>query len=325
VVGTGSGGAAATAVAAIASATSGSTIGVHANNASSGGLGVFAYAQATSGNTIGVLGRSASPAGTAVRAWSSATSGNANYALSARNDSADGFAGHFVGGRNYFQGRIGIGLDNPSDRLHVAAPAGESALRVQVDGTTRLRVHANGGVAVGVNTTPPPAGLYVEGPIQTAPVTRWLSIDGRTFTVNNDRWIASDTGGRGGPAQYIRLVAAARSVNSSAPVQLPHGAVITGLHAWVNDSSPDHDVTVRLLRRSHASGAAVQMASVNSTGVQAGVIPLQVVSIGNATVDNQNHAYYLHAEWGAEQTLALAERTALLSVRITYTVSSPTP
>ena len=38
-------------------------------------------------------------------------------------------------------------------KLHVAALS-EDALRVQVDGTTRLRIHANGNVGVGANITP---------------------------------------------------------------------------------------------------------------------------------------------------------------------------
>jgi hypothetical protein len=59
--------------------------------------------------------------------------------------------------------QVGIGNLSPSDRLHISADAGENGLRVQVDGTTRLRVHANGGVSIGANATPPAAGLYIVG------------------------------------------------------------------------------------------------------------------------------------------------------------------
>jgi len=49
--------------------------------------------------------------------------------------------------------RVGIGLTNPSDQLHVSADEGENAFRVQVEGVTRLRVFSNGGVGVGSNYT----------------------------------------------------------------------------------------------------------------------------------------------------------------------------
>ncbi|MEM8897173.1 MAG: tail fiber domain-containing protein, partial [Bacteroidota bacterium] len=60
-------------------------------------------------------------------------------------------------------GQVGIGLSNPTDKLHVSAAAGEDAVRVQVGGTTAFRVHDNLGVSLGANLNPPANGLYVEG------------------------------------------------------------------------------------------------------------------------------------------------------------------
>ena len=60
-------------------------------------------------------------------------------------------------------GQVGIGLSNPSDKLHVSAAAGEDAVRVQVGGTTAFRVHDNLGVSLGANLNPPANGLYVQG------------------------------------------------------------------------------------------------------------------------------------------------------------------
>lgn len=60
-------------------------------------------------------------------------------------------------------GQVGLNTEFPSDRLHVQANAGEDALRVQINGTTRLRVHANGGVSIGANIPPPAGGLFVFG------------------------------------------------------------------------------------------------------------------------------------------------------------------
>lgn len=60
-------------------------------------------------------------------------------------------------------GRIGINA-TPTDTLHINAPAGEDALRVQVDGNTSLRVYANGGVSLGANNINTAAdAVYVSG------------------------------------------------------------------------------------------------------------------------------------------------------------------
>lgn len=325
VAGVGSGGSAAIAVDGVATSATGSTIGVRAASLSSSGIGLFGFAQSTSGVTDGVLGRASSPAGAAVRAWNSASSGN-GYALKAETASASGFAGHFSGGRNYFEGRTGVGVESPSDRLHVAAPAGEPALRVQIDGATKLRVTENGGVSIGVNATPPANGLFVEGAIQTPPTTRWLSIDGRTFTLNNDAWSETQSVGRTEPQRVLRVDGQIRGdMISSAAVLLPHGAVVTELRAWVDDSSPDTNVRVDLMRRTLATGDAGIMATVESSGVQAGIVQLLDSTVAGASVDNQNHAYYLSAGWDVFGTSALADRTKLYAVRITYTVTSPGP
>jgi hypothetical protein len=71
-------------------------------------------------------------------------------------------------GNNVFLGnniwRVGIGTSTPTDKLHVNTDtAGQNGLRVQIAGLTKLLVHNNGGLALGLNTTPPSNGLYVNG------------------------------------------------------------------------------------------------------------------------------------------------------------------
>ena len=79
-------------------------------------------------------------------------------------------------------GGVGIGVNNPSDFVHISAPAGGDAFRIQLGGTTRLRVHDNGGVSVGVNANPPSAGLLVQGELRTnTPVTRYLALSSGDF------------------------------------------------------------------------------------------------------------------------------------------------
>lgn len=72
-------------------------------------------------------------------------------------------------------GRSGFNVADPNARVHVNSDAGEDALRVQVNNTTKLYVSSNGGVAVGVATTPPVNGLYVAGSVglgTTAPAVK---------------------------------------------------------------------------------------------------------------------------------------------------------
>jgi len=65
-------------------------------------------------------------------------------------------------------GKTGIGTTGPTDRLHVRSSAGEDPLRVQIENSTKLRVHQNGGTSLGVNspTNTPDNGLYVAGDVK---------------------------------------------------------------------------------------------------------------------------------------------------------------
>lgn len=66
---------------------------------------------------------------------------------------------------NTFGQNVGINNTSPTDRLHVSASSGQDALRVQVNGQTKLRTFKNGGTTIGVNNTSgtPTDGLYVHG------------------------------------------------------------------------------------------------------------------------------------------------------------------
>ena len=65
-------------------------------------------------------------------------------------------------------GSVAVGHTAPTDRFHIAALAGEDAMRVQINGVTRFRVHANGGVSIGINQGPPAEGLVINGITQPA-------------------------------------------------------------------------------------------------------------------------------------------------------------
>ena len=58
-------------------------------------------------------------------------------------------------------GRVGVGTSTPNSRLHVNSAYGEAAFRAQINDQTRLLVHQNGGVCVGITCIPPSRGLHV--------------------------------------------------------------------------------------------------------------------------------------------------------------------
>ncbi|NNC96154.1 MAG: hypothetical protein HKN92_11375 [Chitinophagales bacterium] len=68
-----------------------------------------------------------------------------------------------VNGDADFTGNTGFGTSTPTDKVHINSDAAQNALRVQVNGATKLRVHENGSVSVGSLSQGPANGLYVSG------------------------------------------------------------------------------------------------------------------------------------------------------------------
>lgn len=66
---------------------------------------------------------------------------------------------------HYSAGQVGLGVSSSiNDRLHIRSSSGENALRVQVGSATKLRVFANGGVALGSNPSSMEANsVYIAG------------------------------------------------------------------------------------------------------------------------------------------------------------------
>jgi hypothetical protein len=75
----------------------------------------------TAGAGIGVTGRTAGVTGKGVVGIASHASG-VNYGVYARTYSASGFAGYFLGGKNYFEGKVGLGTTAPDESLVIGSP-----------------------------------------------------------------------------------------------------------------------------------------------------------------------------------------------------------
>ena len=119
-----------------ATASSGDVIGVWGRaRTSPGGTGVLGEARGGAGTSTGVHGISESLGGAAVYAQHRNGTG-AGRALWADTVSPLGYAGYFSGGRNYFEGNVGIGVETDPNFLLDAKGPGAS-----------LRAHAAGGTA----------------------------------------------------------------------------------------------------------------------------------------------------------------------------------
>lgn len=84
-----------------ATATTGNSFAAFFDNASTNGIGLYSEATNSSGTTRGVWGHVESP---------------------------DGFAGYFTGGRNYFEGQVGIGWNLPTPYMVHIATGGDTEL-----------------------------------------------------------------------------------------------------------------------------------------------------------------------------------------------------
>jgi hypothetical protein len=128
------------------------------------GVGVCGWASNYDGyyNTGGDFSSGGSH-GRGVAGWASGYYGSAvfgyavhetgiNYGVYGRTNSPNGYAGFFEGGRNYFQGNVGIGTTNPARNLHVsdvmrlqpraAAPSSPAEGDIYMDSTDhKLKVY----------------------------------------------------------------------------------------------------------------------------------------------------------------------------------------
>ena len=84
------------------------------------------YGGTYSHDSIGIWGTAQAAEATAIWGWNSATTGNA-IGVRGRTGSASGYAGYFEGGKNYFEGNVGIGTTDPGGyKLNVQGGPGNA-------------------------------------------------------------------------------------------------------------------------------------------------------------------------------------------------------
>ncbi len=91
--------------------------------------------------------------------------GSSKLYIENSNSSSPLIWGDFSANKVAINGDFGVGTQNPSDKMHIAANSGQDALHVQIGGSTVFRVYDNGGTAIGNDNKSgtPTNGLYVHG------------------------------------------------------------------------------------------------------------------------------------------------------------------
>jgi len=153
--------------------------------------------------------------------------------------------------------------------------------------------------------------IYIEGTITIPTTTRYYSIPGSAWLPYQDAYAFTRNAG------YIHTTTLGITT-WWAPVNLPHGAVVTEFRAWVWDGHGTDDIDVYLYRQ---TGNDVDvMASVASSGSLPWWQWWNDTSIDYATINNEDYAYVARGNLRSGSS-----SHALSRVRITYTIEEPLP
>ncbi len=214
-------------------------------------------------------------------------------------------------------GGVGIGTNNPSDQFHISIPSGD-AMRVQIGGQTRFRIHDNGGISVGLNSGPPANGLLVNGDIRySQPRTRWLMLDSASFVQGRSSDAPYDYNHQNGGLAFNEPTFCSFYGNGfKGSVKLPHGAVIREFRAHVTENDTDSNLRIDLRRMRENGDWDDAMATVETSGANSAPRVFTDTSIGTPTVDNESYAYSIDFFGGCN-----LGNTVLHSVRIEYEIS----
>jgi len=191
-------------------------------------------------------------------------------------------------------------------------------------GGNATRMVINGTGDVGIGTTQPTERLHVvgnlrvDGAVTVATATRFLAIGPVAFDFDSS--VASTTDYDRDEASFFSLAPAGRFVKWMAPVELPHGAVITELRFSCIENSLVEDIVCSLRRGPFTSTTPSTVATVASSGAVNGV--RQLATVTNHVVDNSVQTYTVSLSYNNP---ANPLQIRILGVRITYTVTSPLP
>ncbi|KPL20029.1 MAG: hypothetical protein AMJ92_00905 [candidate division Zixibacteria bacterium SM23_81] len=307
-----------TAVRAYATGSSG--YGVDAYSSSPTGIAVYGFNESESGNAYAFYGENISPNGIAIYGladngdeystgigvygrtdgdngaagvYGEATNtGGNNRGVWGHTDNPNGHAGYFTGGRNYFQGSVGIGITSPDEELDVSGDA-------RVSGAYRY------------STTK----------------THYLNMPACEFQQadagDDDYYVLHEWG-----CGFVFGDALPYVTTLYSPVHLPDGATVTEFRVYYydNEAGEDIDVNARLVRRhNYESMLTTQMAQITLTtsGSSTSVQSSSDNTIDSPTIDNSPYQYLVSVFWDQHNTESFNMR--FFGCKITYTIDKLNP
>jgi hypothetical protein len=190
-----------------------SDAGARGLSSNSSGYGVDGENTSTTGAAIGVRGRSGSPTGRGVYGWAEEANG-VNYGVYAQTNSPNGYALYAAGGRNYFEGKVGIGTTSPGALLDIAGKAtieadGDITTSAQfkttvASGTPPLTVvsttavtNLNADLLDGQHASEFVSSSVLDGYVQLGPATQQTTTAATAVWVKGDNYGVSAEGGSG--------------------------------------------------------------------------------------------------------------------------------
>ena len=201
-----------------------------------------------------------------------------------------------------------------------------AGLFVENTSTGPAAVFATGNVGIGTNN--PAQKLDVNGTTRssdftfTAPVTKFASLSSYVFKQMQSQTSASRFATPNAVTPYHYFNGTNNVFGyADAALNLPDGAIITELRAWLWDNDNTAPVRVNILRVENGIWSTQSVAEVESLAATAlaSVQELFTTTIFSGTIDNSSNAYFVRFTGFEDNT----QNTRLYQVRVAYTMSKP--
>jgi hypothetical protein len=215
-----------------------------------GGLQVSAFrSESTENPAYAIVGTTNTSLGASLRGLAQAPSGPA-IAVQGETYSSEGFAGHFIGhedSRNYFQRRVGIGLEDPDAMLQVVGSSITGHFNNQATG---LNSFVSGGRSVNDNPNPNSAigdGSFVGGGNGNSATSRDTFVGGGRHNTASGA-LSFVGGGANNTASGLYSFVAGGRYNSatgyySMAAGLHANAIHNGTFVWADDTQQAFEST----------------------------------------------------------------------------------
>jgi hypothetical protein len=180
------------------------------------------------------------------------------------------------------------------------------------------RMYSIPNVNVGIGVVEPNEKLHVNGTVKAArvayisPRTHYCAVSGDAFLPRTN---TTSTYARGYPGAF--MVSGTDDV-MTAPVHLPHGAVVTEFTAYFYDDFVAGDLTVSLEKILY-SGTYDTMAEVDSSAIT-GYGGSTDASVSSSTVDNSTGAYQVRVHAPNWTFLDMGHQRRIMGASIAYTL-----